>query len=154
MIQQFLKSSLKWATPINPASIVNFVSTNGYQVYPFMSGYSISKLGVIQLSAHIAATYPETVTCVAVNPGLTDTDLPHPAIRAAGFHLNDPDLSGGTALWLAADPVRSRFLNGRMISSMWDIEELVARKDEIVRENLLTIDLRGTFGLDQFKDKA
>jgi hypothetical protein len=37
------------------------------------------------------------------------------------------------------------------MSSNWDVDELEARKDEIVEKNLLKMDLRGEFGSNLFE---
>ena len=40
---------------------------------------------------------------------------------------------------------RAQYLNGRYASVNWDIEELEARKDEIVSKGLLKQGLKGVF---------
>jgi hypothetical protein len=37
------------------------------------------------------------------------------------------------------------------MSSNWDVDELEARKNEIMEKNLLRIDLRGEFGSNLFQ---
>lgn len=67
------------------------------------------------------------------------------------FDLDSPALTGGLCAWVAANPARSEFLSGRVICANWDIEELVARKSDIVNKNELTMDLVGSFGSEQFE---
>jgi NAD(P)-dependent dehydrogenase (short-subunit alcohol dehydrogenase family) len=115
---------------------------------PFMAGYVTSKLATVQLNANIAAAYP-SINAVNIHPGLIETEMLKEPFKR--FNMDDPSLTGGTLAWLAADHERSRFLSGRTIHANWDVEGLVARRDEIVKENLLTIGLQGKFGKDQFE---
>ncbi|RWA05066.1 hypothetical protein EKO27_g10038 [Xylaria grammica] len=52
------------------------------------------------------------------------------------------------AVWLSHP--HARFLSGRVIASQWDVDDLVARKAEILGGSDLTIDLLGKFGPGQF----
>lgn len=55
------------------------------------------------------------------------------------FHLTvlttDLDLCGGFLTWLTRE--RRDYLNGRYISVHWDVDELEAKKDEIVKGDKL-----------------
>lgn len=112
----------------------------------------MSKAANIMYTTTLAAAYPEKLLAVAVNPGLNDTDIVPDSLREVGFNFNKPGLTGGTIVWLVADPDRSQFLNGRAITSEWDVQEMVERKDEIVSRNLLTMQLQARLGVDQFAD--
>ena len=70
----------------------------------------------------------------------------------APFAHDTPELVGGLATWLAAWKGEDRaFLSGRYLSSNWDVEEVLRRKEEIVEKGLLKINLTGQFGEQQFK---
>lgn len=125
-------------------------SSTAWGVWPFLAGYSISKAANIQYTTTLAAAYPDKLLAISINPGLTDTDIVPADLRAVGFNFNEPELTGGTIVWLLADPDRSKFLNGRVITSEWDVEEMVERKEEIISKNLLTMQLHATLGLEQF----
>jgi hypothetical protein len=58
------------------------------------------------------------------------------------------ELVGGTAVFLATPA--AQFLSGRLVWANWAMDELVARKEEIVRKDLLKIVLSGEFGAGQF----
>lgn len=90
----------------------------------------------------------ENLTIVSVHPGLVDTEM---NMDFQAFDFDAPELTGGLCAWIAADPARAGFLSGRVICANWDIEELVARKSDIVAKNELTMDLMGTFGKEQFE---
>lgn len=145
LVQKFM-SSLP-SPNSTPATIVNLVTGGAWQVFPFMSGYSISKLAALQLMAHVAEAYPN-VTAVALHPGLVDTDMLLDSFRR--FSLDSPDLIGGLAVWISGGE-RSKFLSGRIVVSNWSVEDLVERKAEIEAGGLLKIDMVGTLGKEQFQ---
>ena len=74
-----------------------------------------------------------------MQPGVVQTDLARQAGRKAP---DSPQLPAGFAVWLAAHP-NARELNGRFIWANWDINELLERKDEIQKRDLLTLTLKG-----------
>ena len=53
------------------------------------------------------------------------------------------ELAGAFAVYLTTE--RAKYLNGRYASVNWDIEELEARKEEIVSKGLLKEGLKGVF---------
>jgi hypothetical protein len=61
------------------------------------------------------------------------------------FALDTPELVGGTAVWLATK--EAYFLNGRFMSVNWSVDELVARKEDIIKSNDLRMVLQGEFGI-------
>ena len=152
MTQRFLQAALPWATATDKARVITLASSTAWGVWPFLAAYAMSKSAIIQYTTALAAAYPETLLTISVNPGMNDTEIIPQALRAAEFNYNRPVLAGGTIVWLVADPARSQFLNGRVLTVEWDIEELVARKEEIASKNLLTMQLQATLGADQFVD--
>jgi len=133
------------------ATIATLTSFSAFGIFPFMAPYSISKLAAQMLAANVAAAYPG-ITSAIIHPGLVDTQQLLPAF--ARFDLDNPALVGGLLVWMAADPARANFLGGRMVSANWDVEGLLARKDEILGSKALTLDLVGPFGKDQFEAKS
>lgn len=59
------------------------------------------------------------------------------------------ELVGGTAVFLSTPA--AHFLSGRFVTANWDMEELVQRQDEIVREDKLRMFCKGQFGPQQFQ---
>ncbi|UKZ81778.1 hypothetical protein TrVFT333_009551 [Trichoderma virens FT-333] len=117
-------------SPTTPATIINISTSGAWLVYPLAAAYSVSKLASQQYCTMLHAAYGGTLNV---------------------FDFDTPTLTGGLCTWVAADAERSGFLSGRVISANWDIEELVARKSDIVAKNELTMDLVGTFGKEQFE---
>lgn len=50
-------------------------------------------------------------------------------------------LSGGLAVYLSHP--HADFLSGRFLSVHWDVDEVQARKDEIITKNLLQVEIGG-----------
>ncbi|KAL6901164.1 hypothetical protein GGI43DRAFT_422673 [Trichoderma evansii] len=148
MLSKFFISSLP--TPTTPATIVNISSSAAWLVYPIIGPNSVSKFASQQWCTFLSAAYKGTLTVVSIHPGIVDTDMTEPAFRD-NFDLDTPELTGALCAWVAADPARSEFLSGRVISVNWDIEELVARKADVVAKNELTMDLQGSFGSEHFE---
>lgn len=133
-------------TPSTSANIVNVVSNAAWEVFPTLSGYSISKLALLQLGAHLAAGYPE-VTTTSLHPGFVHTDM----LPDFFLHIrqSSAELAGGVSVWLCTE--RARFLNGRLMIAEWDVDELLQKQSEIEREGILRVDILDKFGPEQFQ---
>ena len=127
------------------ATIITMLSRFAWQGVPHLSGYSIAKSGAQQLSQYIAAGYPQ-VTAVCVDPMLADTDMLLDQFRR--FTRSSPELVGGLGVWLSHP--HAKFLSGRTIASYGSVDDLIARKDEIVGQGLLQTTLAGNFDGNQF----
>ncbi len=122
------------------ASIINISSGAAFATLPGSSAYSISKLAGLRLTTFLAAENPHVHT-VAVHPGIVATDMGANNDFFAPYAKDTVELAGNVVNWtLSTD---ADFLNGRYVSVSWDVEELVRRKEEIVREDYLTGGLRG-----------
>jgi hypothetical protein len=56
--------------------------------------------------------------------------------------LTNIDLPAGFCVWLAACK-EANFLSGRLVWANWDVDELLARKEEVIENDLLNIRLLG-----------
>lgn len=128
------------------ATIINLVTLAAWKVFPHLSGYGISKAGALNLAQHIASGYPN-ITAISLHPGLLDTDMLMDQYRR--FTLQTPELIGGLGVWLCHP--HANFLSGRAIASYWSVDDLVARKEEIISKDLLKMDLTGNFNGAQFQ---
>jgi NAD(P)-dependent dehydrogenase (short-subunit alcohol dehydrogenase family) len=126
-------------------SIINLTSTLAYRAIPTTSSYSLSKLVSLQIQAFVAAENPN-VTAVSLHPGIVLTDMTMDMFRP--FAKDTPELVGGIAVWLSTE--KAAFLSGRYVESNWSVDDLAARKDEIVSQGKLSIVLKGEFGKQQF----
>jgi len=58
-----------------------------------------------------------------------------------GLLVDKPELAGGYTVWLTTP--EADFLKGRYSSATWDLDEVIAKKDEILKDNLLTTGFTG-----------
>lgn len=137
-----LASSLK--------TIIMVGSAWGLTTFAENSAYQITKLTEFRLVDMVNVNSPPM--CPAKEPGGRDEGLlcymVHPdAIRtelAAGLGeklrfmlVSSAELAADGLVWLTAE--RREWLRGRFVSCMWDLEEFVGLREEIVRENLLKV---------------
>ena len=141
MSQAFLKAIHD--APSAPRTIINVTSMAAQGFPPGMSSYSPSKIAVCKFTAYLARENPN-FTAVSLDPGLVPTDMGHSVPYLAGFLHDTPELSGGTAVWLASGD--KTFMTGRYIAANWNVEELESRKEEITDRDFLTFGLKGKFG--------
>lgn len=133
-------------------TIINLTSGMGWGIYPNSSAYALSKLINLQMAAYVAAESQQpqspAVTSVALHPGIVQTGMTLDSFKK--FALDTPELVGGVAVWLAT--AKARFMNGRVMNSNWNVDDLYERREEIVSGKLLQIDLLGRFGAEQFEE--
>ena len=101
-------------------------------------GYNISELATHRLIEAVAEGYgSEGVLAFAVHPGIVAT-MPPPigmAPEARAWAIDDVGLCGSFLLWLVKE--RREWLSGRYLSANWDVEELEAKRDIIVKKDQL-----------------
>jgi hypothetical protein len=87
-----------------------------------------------------------TITSVCIDPGVVETSWTDKEALAFLLPLGRDtfELVGAVGVWVASGD--KSFLSGRYLSINWDVEELEARKEEIVEKDLLTLFHRGGFG--------
>jgi NAD(P)-dependent dehydrogenase (short-subunit alcohol dehydrogenase family) len=125
-------------------TIIDISSLAAHLYLPRISAYSITKLAFTQWMAHLHEEVGHKgVRIHSVHPGGPLTE----AVRAFGMtedmmDWDDVQLSGQFVVWLASD--EAAFLRGRFVWANWDVEELVARKQEFETDkDLLKIGLIG-----------
>ncbi|VDB82976.1 unnamed protein product [Peniophora sp. CBMAI 1063] len=112
---------------------------------PPMADYSISKHTLNRFVEILALDYPE-LPVYAVHPGEIWTSAATEFLDSMGMKdlAEMPDtveLPAATFLWLTAR--NAEFLSGRYVQASWDLNEVLAKKEEIVRDNLLVTKLAG-----------
>ena len=55
--------------------------------------------------------------------------------------VDDPELCGSFLVWLTKEPGVMNWLNGRLISANWDPEELLKKKNDVLKGDLLKIEV-------------
>ncbi|KAK5725496.1 hypothetical protein LTR15_003684 [Elasticomyces elasticus] len=107
-------------------------------VAPTMSSYGTSKFANLHLVTYLAAENPE-VRAVSYHPGVLESEMNSKG--TIKFSFDDMSLPAGFAVWLASD--KADFVQGRMLWAHWDVEELEAMKEDIVKKNDLVAKLSG-----------
>jgi NAD(P)-dependent dehydrogenase (short-subunit alcohol dehydrogenase family) len=109
---------------------------------PFRVGYGPSKAAGAQVMQNFAAQYQqdESVRVFSFHPGSLYTPGVAQHIPKAMLDWDEVELPAYFAVWLAGPD--SGFLNGRFLWANWDVDELIALKDRLVKDpTFLTIGL-------------
>ncbi|VDC07545.1 unnamed protein product [Peniophora sp. CBMAI 1063] len=125
--------------------IVVTTSAAAHLRLPLMGDYNISKHTLNRFTEILALDYPE-IPIYTVHPGAIPTPGANEFQEKTGTKgiIPMPDtveLPAATFLWLTAG--NAKFLSGRYVQANWDLSEVLSKKDEIVRDNLLVTKLAG-----------
>jgi NAD(P)-dependent dehydrogenase (short-subunit alcohol dehydrogenase family) len=137
--QKFLKAKPKNKS----AHVLNVSSMAAHMRFPLIgwSGYNASKMGAARIFENIRFEHPE-VHFVNVHPGNIESDgFTKSGASAPPSGMTDGELAGQFFAWLAT--TEAEFLSGRFVWAEWDIEELKARKDDILEDDLLLTTIDG-----------
>ena len=87
-----------------------------------------------------------TIADPGVHPGGVKTDLARnmPTDAAARILIDDPEVPGEMIPWLTKE--RRDWLAGRYVDCRWDVAELIGRKEEIVKGDLLKVRMAVALG--------
>ncbi|GAB7349633.1 hypothetical protein MBLNU459_g0313t3 [Dothideomycetes sp. NU459] len=121
-------------------TIVNTSSIGAHVISPGLSGYQSTKLALLRVAEFTQEEYKDQgILCYCIHPGGVKTDLatalPQQAIDE--WLIDEPQLAADTVVWLTKE--RREWLGGRYVSVTWDMEELLGKKDEIVKGDLLKV---------------
>lgn len=140
MARTFLPMQLSsYAKSGGSCIMINVSSSGALSVRPGSGSYRSSKLAVLRWTESLQVEYAEQgLLTFCVNPGAIKTKITEGAPEAVRNALpHQPDIAGDTIAWLASE--RREWLGGRYVSCPWDMEELVAKKDEIVEQDKLKL---------------
>ncbi|CCM04748.1 uncharacterized protein FIBRA_06938 [Fibroporia radiculosa] len=103
------------------------------------SAYGMSKLAQLRFAELLTNEYGDKgVVALAVHPGAIPTDMNADISDDFKAYLIDtPEIASHTIVWLAREP--RAWLSGRYISCQWDMEELEAKRQEIVDGDKLKV---------------
>ncbi|KAF2438381.1 NAD(P)-binding protein [Karstenula rhodostoma CBS 690.94] len=113
-------------------TVVSFTTGAIATVFPGMGGYTASKLALTRIMENLHAEQPNTRVFLLI-PGIVQTAMTVDSLKP--YAKDTPELSASWTLFLSTP--RAEWLRGGIVSVNWDIEEMEAHKDEIVRDNLL-----------------
>jgi NAD(P)-dependent dehydrogenase (short-subunit alcohol dehydrogenase family) len=118
-------------------TMINVSSSGALSARPVSGSYRSSKFAILRWTESLQLEYgDEGLLTFCVNPGAIKTKITEGAPKMVRNTLPDrPDIAGDTIAWLAAE--RREWLGGRYVSCPWDMEELLAKKDEIIDQDKL-----------------
>lgn len=125
------------ASPNPDKTIIATSSIGAALALPGMSSYQCGKLALSRMMEFVNVEYGQKgLLAYSVHPGGVFTD--NGAKMPKEFHeglIDAPELAGDTLVALTRE--RRSWLAGRYFSCNWDLEELVAKKAEIEKRDLL-----------------
>ena len=140
MTRAFLPMQLSTRANHNGLAItINVSSSGALSVRKGGASYRTSKLAVLRWTESLNEEHGEDgLIAFCVNPGAIKTQMTVNEPEELRNRLpHKPEIAGDTIAWLAGE--RREWLGGRYVSCPWDMEELVARRDEIVAEDKLKL---------------
>jgi len=133
---------------LHNVSVITTTSIGSFDyLLPGLSGYQTSKTWANRFTQFLDAEYGSTssfgaegLRALCFHPGGIPTELAQnlPKFMLDNWRDNghdSPDLSGGFTAWLLTP--EADFLRGRYASATWDVDELVAKKQDILDKDLL-----------------
>lgn len=121
-------------------TIVNVSSVGALWVAPGASAYQTGKFAVLRLTEFVMAEYgSEGMLAYAIHPGGVPTELAMGIKALQGLLTDTAELAGNAMSWLTQEG--REWLGGRYVSVTWDMEELLQKREEIVREDKLKMRL-------------
>ena len=138
-----IESAKKWAAQgASGGHLIMLSSIGAQRLAPTASDYQTSKHAINRLCEFVNVDHGQDgIKCFAVHPGGVVTELARNMPEDRHVYLNDtPELAAGFIVWLATG--KADWATGRYLSAKWDVEELTALKDEILRDDLLVNRLR------------
>jgi NAD(P)-dependent dehydrogenase (short-subunit alcohol dehydrogenase family) len=115
-------------------TILNLASVSTQNTPVTMDSYTISKVALNKFTEFLAAEHP-SITSINLDPGMVATDMSNSVDLIAPFLHDTVELAAAGAVWMCSGD--KKYLSGRYVSVNWDVDELEARREEIVRDNLL-----------------
>jgi len=126
-------------SPDGQKIIVNVSSVGAVVRLKGASAYPIAKFALLRFTEFLELEYgSKGLLPLVIHPGGVSTELGRgmpPAYHS--FLVDTPTLSGDFTVWLTKD--RKEWLSARYVSANWDVNELVAKKEEIVKGDKLKV---------------
>ncbi|KAI6838095.1 hypothetical protein KC340_g4394 [Hortaea werneckii] len=131
---ELVKAFIDLPMPSSGTKTVINISTAGIHLaLPHQAAYIASKTAFVQLCQHLATehTPKEGFRIFSMHPGAIYKPTVAKNMGRDDFPWEDVNLPAGFCLWLASG--QADFLHGRLVWTQWDVDELIALKDRIVK---------------------
>lgn len=130
----------------SPKPVIVNISTGAAHVAPSIlpsfSAYATSKLAALQIFSFLQNEHRDSLSVFNLQPGEIQTAMAKKGHR--DLAKDDVRLPAHWCVWLAAKAeTDAAFLKGRLAWANWDLKEFLARKEEVEKDDLLTIELKG-----------
>lgn len=140
----YLIESAKKHTAIGASGghLILLSSIGAQLLMPGASDYQTSKHAINRLCEFVQADHDQDgIKCFAIHPGGVSTELGrNMPENMHGYLIDEPELAAGFTVWLSSG--KADWAKGRYLSANWDVAELTALKDEILRDDLLVNRMR------------
>ncbi|MCJ1393160.1 hypothetical protein MMC18_006032 [Xylographa bjoerkii] len=134
--QAFLRSASE-----NPTFIMITSGAGLVRYFGPHSGYATSKAAGMRLMDCLAGDNSH-VYVYSLHPGVVESDMATKSGVTSGDELDKAELPGGFCVWLASP--EATFLRSKVVWTNWDVEEMMAKKDEISKDpDFLTLGYNG-----------
>ena len=140
--QTYLRHRQELKTSTTPPAVVATLNTIGaYSVrVPNLSAYGASKAALARWSELISVDIPDTTArFISVHPGAVKTDMGAKSGLEGAFPATDITLASDFIVWATSD--EAKFLSGRFAWVNWDVDELIAGREEILEKDLFRTSL-------------
>jgi NAD(P)-dependent dehydrogenase (short-subunit alcohol dehydrogenase family) len=134
------QSYLKHRRALDTKTTAVVITLNTLAAYtahaPNLSAYCASKSALLRWSELMNEDVPtSTARFISVHPGAVKTNMGYKSGLDGVFPATSPELAANFVAWTASE--EASFLAGRLAWVNWDINELVARKEEVLEKDLL-----------------
>lgn len=106
--------------------------------------YCVSKTAQAKLMEHIHEQYAEEgLSAFLIHPGAVASEMANETTPEVfrPFLVDSSELCGAFAVWLTKEAHERAWLSGRLLSANWDVDDLEAKQQEIVENDLLKLRL-------------
>ena len=142
--QTFLKHrEVHKAANTPPAVVITLNTLASFTVrFPSLSAYAASKTAAARLSELIQEDIPTTsARFISIHPGAVETAMGEKSGLSGALPATDPQLAAEFIVWASTE--EASFLAGRMAWVNWNKDKLLAKKEEIIKEDSLRSNLKG-----------
>lgn len=104
------------------------------------TGYTISKMAQTRMIEYLGEQYGEEgLMAVSIHPGAVHTAMAegNTPEEFLPYLVDEVDLCGAVCVWMSTRTRDMHWLTGRLMSANWDMQELLAKKEEVVQKDLL-----------------